>query len=539
MKVNGMLTRALALFVFFLPFCSYSYVKIESRGNKQVYDFVVDNIKFENKKVDDNHFVVATLEGVEGYSGINYELGSPEVPVIRFNVEANDFKDIKIITRQYLTEKSYQIEGQLKPVFDSVLKVAGARYQIVKNDHFFEAISYPQDTYIISPLGSVRGVKNFQVTLYPVQFLGSTNEIKITRSFQVEVKKNKISDVGSLEGILFVIGQKFTNAPSLKNYIAKKARSGFEVSQINAKNLNPDQIRLKIKELYSLKPNLKYVILIGDIADVPSKTSLLISGVTDHYYASIDTDDYTSDIATPDLYVGRISAASAEELGTILLKYSRYIDGDFSSRGWMGRASFLATNDRWQLAEATHNYVIDGYTAARGYTGTFPGATEAGGDKLYAITNHAETKEVMEAFLQGRSIIDYSGHGAETFWDSPRVSQVDVRSMTFSSLPFVISNACITGNFRIAESFAETWQRQEWGAVMFWGSMDSTYWDEDDILEKKMFDGIFRNANLAFGPITDFALIEMAKYYGGEGRSNYYFETYHMFGDPSIALRLK
>src|SRR3546814_10935442 len=68
------------------------------------------------------------------------------------------------------------------------------------------------------------------------------------------------------------------------------------------------------------------------------------------------------------------------------------------------------------------------------------------------------------------------------------------------------SDLCITGDFRVRESFAETWQRHEWGAVMFWGPMDSTYWDEDDILERAMFDGIFRDKKLAFGSITPYAL---------------------------------
>ena len=208
---------------------------------------------------------------------------------------------------------------------------------------------------------------------------------------------------------------------------------------------------------------------------------------------------------------------------------------------WLANVSFLATNDRWELAEGTHNYVIDTYTKKLGYTGTFPSVGEAGGDKLYAITNNAGNKEVMSNITKGRSIINYSGHGATTYWDAPRVEQSDVKSLTSatSSLPFVISNACVTGDYRVHDSFAETWQKQEWGAVMYYGSMDSTYWDEDDILERRMFDGIFTAGKLTFGDITTNGMSEVWKQYGGAGRSSYYWETYHMFGDPSIALRLK
>jgi hypothetical protein len=68
--------------------------------------------------------------------------------------------------------------------------------------------------------------------------------------------------------------------------------------------------------------------------------------------------------------------------------------------------------------------------------------------------------------------------------------------------------------------------------------MDSSYWDEDDILERRMFDGIFTQKKLNFGEITDHALSEVWKHYGGKNRSAYYWETYHVFGDPSINLRI-
>jgi subtilisin-like proprotein convertase family protein len=104
-------------------------------------------------------------------------------------------------------------------------------------------------------------------------------------------------------------------------------------------------------------------------------------------------------------------------------------------------------------------------------------------------------------------------------------------------LPFVIGNACLTGDFRVGESFGETWQRAPAGAITYWGSMDSTYWDEDDLLERAMFDGIYRDGRLAFGDITNYALGQIWAHYAGEGRSKYYWETYVTYGDPSLDLR--
>jgi hypothetical protein len=144
----------------------------------------------------------------------------------------------------------------------------------------------------------------------------------------------------------------------------------------------------------------------------------------------------------------------------------------------------------------------------------------------------------MDAIKKGRTIINYSGHGANTYWAGPVITQENVRSLKSTTYPFVISNACITGDFREEEAFAETWIRHENGAIMFLGSLDLTYWDEDDIFEKRMFDGIFTQNKENFGEISDFGLAETWRYYGGEGKSKYYRETYHLFGDPSLKIRL-
>ena len=48
----------------------------------------------------------------------------------------------------------------------------------------------------------------------------------------------------------------------------------------------------------------------------------------------------------------------------------------------------------------------------------------------------------------------------------------------------------------MTESFAET-AASRMGCCYVWGSMDSTYWDEDTSW-KRMFDGIFAESKIAF-----------------------------------------
>lgn len=535
MKMNFTLPVLLGLAV--LSAQTFANVSIEKQLSKTTYSISVDDLKIEDMNIEGQDFAKATLVGVDGFAGVRHEVGAPEIPVVRFFVNAASKNDIKIEAMSVKAMKSYGLNKHLIPVLPSLEKIPGSRYNLKGISYAKSLANFPELNYEIRDAGAVRGRKQMLVTLYPVKYVGSVKTLSITNSFKVEVKEDETpSSAPGAEGFAFIVGSQFKNSPSLAEYMDLKKRMGFNVIRLDVTSAtSAEQIRTKLQGL--LKPqNLKYGLIIGDADDVTSHESTIISGFTDHYYAALDAS-YENDINGTDIGIGRISVSNESELAVVLNKYSRYVKGEFTSQNWLNNLSFLATNDRYQVAEGTHNYVIDTFTKKAGYVGIFPKANQAGGDQLYAITHHVADEKVHEALGLGRTIIDYSGHGATTFWDAPRVSQDDVRNLKSTSLPFVISNACITGDFRVEESFAETWQRHAQGAVMFWGSMDSTYWDEDDILERRMFDGIFAGGKEDFAQITEHAMLELWKFYGGEGSSKYYRETYHMFGDPSVKLR--
>jgi hypothetical protein len=287
--------------------------------------------------------------------------------------------------------------------------------------------------------------------------------------------------------------------------------------------------------------DLTVAILIGDNDQVPGYETKLLEGVTDHYYRCIDTADYDSDIGTPDIEVGRFAVSTEAELETVVRKQVRYETGVFADSSWLNRFSFIATDDssHFKVAEASFDYLIDRYTTPLGFLGDFPQNPQAGGDLLFAIRHKAVSNQVLDRMRAGRGFINYGGHGGENAWQGPEISAQDVQSIQHPhATPFVMSNACLTGKF-VGDSFAETWQRHPQGSVAFWGSMDSTYWSEDDILQRRVYDVMFRDADLRLGKFTDAGLSEVWRFYGGKGRSKYYWETYLVFGDPSTTIRLK
>lgn len=525
---------SLALGLALLAAPAFSKITTTQFQDSLQYDITVDALSTEAVTIDGKSFNQIKLAGVDQMSAIKYVEGAPSIPVLRFYVDADNASDVHIsaIASKANLEKSIQ---NILPVLPSLEKIQGNRYtesDLTVNKEFFA----DQD-YTVEDAGIVRGQQRFLVTLYPVAFNGSIAGLK--NNFQVKVKTPALGFIPmkAQDGILFIVGSKFKNSSSLANYKTLKQGMGFSVQTIVVTENNPEKIREQVKDLYKKNASLKFALIVGDAEDVAGKESDNIAGTTDHYYAALG-NDYDSDINSPDLYVGRITARDNAELDKILGKMTTYLNDSYSTQSLLDYVSFLGTDDRYEVAEATHNYVIDTYTKKAKYKGVFPSRNQLGGDKLYAITHKAGTKDVMDAISKGRTIINYSGHGAHTYWAGPEISQADVRSLRSKTFPFVISNACITGDFREEESFAETWIRHEFGAIMFLGSMDSSYWDEDDIYERRMFDGIFTKEKQNFGEISDYGLSETWREYGGEGKSKYYRETYHLFGDPSLKLKI-
>ncbi|MFN8370333.1 MAG: hypothetical protein U0T83_06875 [Bacteriovoracaceae bacterium] len=111
--------KNLILFIV-LIYTSYAFasVHVETVQNNLIYKFQVEGVK-ELKKHDGLKF---ELQGIGNYQAILYEVGNPELPVIRMNVFADSEKDIKIMVDQTLT-KNREIEGLVAPAQESLVKL--------------------------------------------------------------------------------------------------------------------------------------------------------------------------------------------------------------------------------------------------------------------------------------------------------------------------------------------------------------------------------------------------------------------------------
>jgi hypothetical protein len=265
-----------------------------------------------------------------------------------------------------------------------------------------------------------------------------------------------------------------------------------------------------------------YVLLVGDVEQIPTWTGTKTGTVTDLYYVTIDQGNYF-----PDVIISRFSAANSGQVTVMADKTIYYEQGAFTNNEWIKKAAFIASDDMGGMAEQTHNHVINTYLLPNDYTC----------DKIYESTG-GTTSHITNALNDGRSLCVYSGHGYSGGWSCVPFNQNNVQNLQNEDMyPFVCSHACSTNPFNNPECFGETWLRVEnKGAIAFWGASASTYWDEDDILEKSMFKSWWEDNLETIGGMTNMALYYLYQHYGGAGRSQYYFEAYNVLGDSSVKI---
>jgi hypothetical protein len=539
---QGSFPKIISVLLLLASSFSFGATQLQTTANGTRYRFEIDRVLLDPVRLYGEPFVRVRLEGVDGYEGLVAEPGYPEMPAIRFYVDGPGTVVVEpgAVDRPWNAASALRVKPFQPSRAKSHPEVEGLR---LDRAAYASTELYPATSFDIETVGTVNGVERRLVSLYPIRYEAAANRFETIRKFEVRVAVKSPARAPAAPALALVTAPEFSGSPALQQYADFKKSQGFSIVRLeygrDAKT--PVELRGALKTLSKQGGlSLQEAMIVGDNGQVPGYETPLLEGVTDHYYRCLDGVTYDSDIGTPDIEVGRFAVASEAELEAVVKKQIRYEQGNFADKSWINRFSLIATDDssNYPIAEASFDYLTDKYTTPLGYLGSFPKNPQTGGDLLYAIRHSANSSQVVERMKEGRGFINYGGHGNEDSWDGPEVTADDVHAITHAdATPFVMSNSCLTGKFTV-DSFAETWQRHPQGSIAFWGSMDSTYWDEDDVLQRKVYDVMFRDKSLRLASFTDAGLAEVWRYYGGKGRSKYYWETYVVFGDPSTTIRL-
>ena len=533
---------------------------LESNFDQLIFEIQIPGIWSEEITIKGRNFALFSIP----HEGASSVIGEPDLPVITKMVQIPFGAKVSLNLESFqVIEKSLEelgIKQRIAPIQPPVPKIEGAWEEaklVINEDYYQQNAFLPEDRVKLGEIGIIRGHRFVTVSIYPVSHNPQAGRVRIFSDIKIKLTlsgsdmittQNQLYRYASPPfeklcqklfinyqtyqpivkgapqlpmGYLIITHQNFYS--SLAYLVDWKTQKGFHVTvaQVPGIGSTKEAIKSYIEDAYDnwdIPPT--YVLFVGDTEYIPTWTGSESGTATDLYYVIMDT-------IFADIFRGRLPAKSPSEADAMVEKILYYENPTSDDLDWMGSACFIASSDAGQTAEYTHRDVILNYL--------LPNGMEV--DTIWERLG-GSTSDITTSVNAGKTIVCYSGHGSTTSWGCVPFNQTNVRNLVNADeYPFVLSHACLTGRFDYSECFGETWAKQlNKAGIAFWGASSYSYWDEDDILEKRMFRAAFAETCYSIGDMTDKALYLLYQHYNGTGLSRYYLDVYNVMGDPSVDL---
>jgi len=517
-------------------------------------ELIIENKQFYEINIDDeSNFIIS---GKPDLPNICRSIIIPDTAKMKVRVLSSSYEEIQGLK---IAPSKGIIKRSINP--DDVAYEFDEIYQ--KNAFFPEKIAELQTPYILRDFrGQVVQINPFQynpveetlrcytditVEIYPsgsdtVNILTRTQPLDSIDIDFKQIYNRHFINFGIIEyppiveqgNMLIIVYDDFWD--SMLPFVNWKNTKGIPTEMVKVSEIgNANAIKLYIEQYYA-DNGLTFVLLVGDADEVPTLyTSPYTYGASDPSYSYIvGSDNYQ------DLFIGRFSAESPEDVDTQVersIEYERdpQIGGEWYHKG-TGIASNQGPGDDEEYDDEHMDFIRDDLLV---YT-----YTEV--DQIY--DPYATSTMVSNALNEGRSIVNYCGHGSITSWGSSGFSNSDINALTNDNmLPFICCVACNNGEFDgYTTCFAETWLRatnngnnEPTGAIGVFASTQSQSWDppmdaEDEIVDI-LIETYADNIRRSYGALCFEGTMHMMDEYG----SSCYDETdaWTVFGDPSLQVR--
>ncbi|MFO7613046.1 MAG: C25 family cysteine peptidase, partial [Bacteroidales bacterium] len=326
----------------------------------------------------------------------------------------------------------------------------------------------------------------------------------------------------------------------MQDFVDWKNMSGIptEIVDVSSIGTTASQIKTYVANYYNTS-GLTFLLLVGDAAQVP--TSSTSAGDSDNDYGYIVGNDHY-----PDVFVGRFSAESVSHVQTQVLRTLNYEKMPDAAPGYYQRAMCIASAEgTGDDEEYDWQHQRNIRTKYMNYTYTYGAELYDGSQGGEDATGNPTAAMVAGEINTGTGIISYTGHGSTTNWSTSGFSNTNINSLTNNSmLPFIISVACVNGNFVSTTCFAEAWLRATHngdpsGAVATIMSTINQTWSPPMRGQDEMVDILVEtypnNIKRTFGGICMNGCMNMNDEYGAGGEEM--TDTWTIFGDPSLMVR--
>ncbi len=513
--------------------------------------------------------------------------GFPELPVMTKLIEVPldaEF-EINVISydEQVINMNDYNVSLPLVPNQVSLFKnqdpgtVAFEKNNSVYRDKEF----YSTEPVKAELISKMRGIQVAQITVSPFSYDIETNTLTIKNNIKAEIVFKNTDITKSVQLKADKYSPAFTNAyndlwnyktpatkdaisqypikyviiadrmfeSALQSFIEWKTMKGFYVTVGYTDEIGSTTTEIKsfIQGLYDAgtaeDPAPTFVLLVGDVAQVPSFN--MSQHYSDMYYCEFDGGtDYI-----PEIYFGRFSATNVTQLLPQIEKTLMFEEYTFPDPSYLNEVVLVAGDDgtygpthaNGQINYA-HNYYFNSEHGLTDYTFLYPSAGSS-------------ATEIKADISDGVGFVNYTAHCGVTGWAGPSFTNSDIPALQNNDEYFFsIGNCCQSNTFYESECFGEALLRAEKkGAVVHIGGSNSTLWDEDfywscgvtssvsattsyEQTTQAAYDHLFHeNGETRYASAYEITYAgNMAVTASTSSSKKYYWEIYHVMGDPSL-----
>ena len=533
---------------------------------------------------------------VSGY-GENAIIGNAELPVLEelINVPMSSEIAIQIINKEekIISLSDYGIYDFIIPAQPSISKSENAEdVHFYNNANYYQYEGFYSNKLITTEfLGKMRGQQLARISVSPFQYNPVTNELKVVTKMEVKVmfKNTDISahlankqryyspefehlyksclnyipmqekDVITTYPVKYVIVSDPAFQSALQPLVQWKTKKGFMVVEgyTNDPSVGSTttSIRNFLKNMYdnatANDPAPTYVLFVGDDGQVPSFSTG--NHLSDMYFCEFDGNgDFY-----PEMYYGRFSAVSAGDVEVQVHKTLTHEQYTFADPSFLDEVVLVAgvdaamapTYGNGQINYGTDNY----FNIAHGLT--VHNYLYGSGTPITSNMSSASAA-IISDISAGAGFANYTAHCGSSGWSDPSFSTSDVPGLQNNDeYGFMIGNCCQSNKFDVSVCFGESLLRaNNKGAVGYIGGSNNTYWNED-------FWWAVGNGSISANPTyagTGLGLFDCMMHENGEqqadwfitagqlihsgnlavtqagGDEQYYWEIYHLMGDPSL-----
>lgn len=527
---------------------------LSASESETIIQYQMGLFETETVKINGQDWVHPTLPK----EGITQEKGFPQLPVLNRSIVIPNTADISIEVYDVSYQDFHLKVAPSKGVITRDVNPATIPYTfdpIYKADEFYpQRIASLSEPYILkdyrgitllttpfayNPISqTLRVYTSFKIRAITAGF-NSQNAIlhqrtEVSRAFIpiyeshfINWERYRYTPVNDSFGKMLVICHS-DFSDTILPYVNWKRQKGIETELIEWSSIGSTAAQLKtyIQNRYNSDSSISFIQIVGDAPQIPSLTSG--GGGSDPSFSLVaGNDNY------PDIFIGRFSAQSTADLNAQINKVIAYERDASPSDTWLARGMGLASNEGGSGADndetdIQHMNVIRNKLLNYGYTTV---------DQIYDPGAIAAT--VTANVNAGRGVINYVGHGADTYWVTTGFSNTNATNLSNGmKAPVIMDVACVNGNFVSQTCFAEAWQRNpNGGSAAIYASSINQSWASPMRAQDHFTDLLIAESKTTIGGLYYNASCNMMDTYSTDGVNM--FKTWHIFGDASMQMRTK